>query len=552
MLKDMEEQTSPSHIKLLCVLAIGALPGFLVWQLSEGVLQGGDIFFALGAFPLGVLLTLFFLPFPLKFRIPLWLPLLSAIALTSLGHFRLPTPVTNDEAAYLYQAELFSSGKLTEEIVGPACPDGASHCPTHRRQMMERKNEDGVFVRYAKYPPGVSLAIAPFNFLGIPFLAVLLASVLDILLLAKLARRFGIVAPAWPPLLLATTPFFLLVQSSYQSEVFTLPAALLGYLCLLRLRDRDGDPRWNAIILGASAGWIFLCRPLTGVIYGLACLPGLLRNSKGKLAPGWKSIRNCILGGLPFLIGALVYNHLQTGEWTLSTYHAYALRFGPFYPDGAPMDVYGNGDFFSGVIRQLGRWSVGVFGILGIAALAIWGLWQSRSRDGGTAFLLGIAIPLAYAFHWYPGHWAYLGPLYCFETIGFLTLGVFVILDQAPGFWRRGLPLAATVAGITFYIHRFHISEEISELRNAHVMAAETMEGLPSNAVILLPANPQSAKLNLPSKPPFSPKNHVFVRELPGQRQTLSALEEMGLNGRPLYRFHLGGTREFDTITSFR
>ncbi|MDP6849668.1 MAG: glycosyltransferase family 39 protein [Planctomycetota bacterium] len=548
----MEEHRGPGHIRLLCVLALGALPGFLVWRLSEGVLQGGDVFFAMGAFPLALLLSLFFLPFPLKPQIPLWLPLLSVVIFTSLGHLRLPTSVTNDEEAYIYQAEIFASGRLTEEIVGPACPDGVSHCPTHRRQLMERKNEDGISVRYAKYPPGVSLAIAPFSFLGIPFLAVLLASILDIWLLTKLARRFGIAAPAWPPLLLATTPFFLLVQSSFQSEVFTLPAALLGYLCLLRLRDKNGTFKWNAIALGAAAGWIFLCRPLTGVVFGVACLPGLLRNSESNPAPGWRAIIYSILGGLPFLVGAIIYNRLQTGEWLLSTYHAYALRFGPFDQEGAPLDIYGNGEFISGVVRQLGRWSVGVFGILGMAALAIWGLWKSRARDGGSAFLITIGIPIAYSFHWYPGHWAYLGPLYCFETIGFLTLGVFAILDRAPGFWRRGLPLAATIAGITFFVHRYRLSEEIAELRNAPVAFAESMEGLPANSVILLPLSRQSAKYNTPSKPPFSAKEFVYVRELPGERQTRLALKSMGLDGRPLYRFNLGGTREFDSITLVR
>ena len=76
-------------------------------------------------------------------QIPSWLPWLVLLVFSGLGHIRMPGPISNDEQAYLAQAQMFARGELSEEVIGPACPDNIAHCPTHQRQMMERREPDG-------------------------------------------------------------------------------------------------------------------------------------------------------------------------------------------------------------------------------------------------------------------------------------------------------------------------------------------------------------------------------------------------------------------------
>ncbi len=535
----------PTHKTLLLALLLGAAPAVAAWLWLPGAIQGGDLMFAAGALPLALLLPQFFKPFPMRRQIPSWLPWVILLVFSGLGQLRMPGPISNDEHAYLAQANLFASGQLCEEVIGPGCPDNIAHCPTHQRQMMERTNPDGSLSRYAKYPPGTSLALTPFAAIGIPSIMVLLMGLLDLWLMLKVARRFGLATPEWAPLLLAATPFFLLVHTSFQSEVFTLPAALLGYLSVLRLRDNAGCPNANSAIIAASAGWIFLCRPLTGVVFAIACAPILLRR--------WRLlVKHGIPTGLIFLAVFLGWNKLQTGDWLTTTYHVYAEKFGPWFADGEMKDVYGNGDALLGWWRQFARFGVSTFATIGASALGFWGLWRARKRDGGTAFIFSGLLCVAYAFHWYPGHWAYLGPLYDFESIGFLTIGVFVILDQAPDAWRRGLPLAAAIAGIIFFMHRFKGIEEESVKRSAPQTLAAASEDIPRDALILLPYVPQEGldpgKSFATTRPPFEDHQQVFMRMLPGERQTRQVIKEMGLGQRPLYLFVPGGTREFDSL----
>jgi len=263
-----------------------------------------------------------------------------------------------------------------------------------------------------------------------------------------------------------------------------------------------------------------------------------------------------VLGGLPFLGLALLYQRLQTGEWLLAPYQAYARDFGPFFPPGhadagQPMDVYGNGDPLAGLLRQAGRWSVAFLGCIGAVALGFWGLWRSRRRDGGSALLVVVLLPVAYAFHWYPGHWAYLGPLYLYETLGLLLIGALALLDDAPARWRRALPLAAVIAGPVIFLWRFELAEDQAYRRaRPEIAAAEA----PAGSVILIPQPPLAAdpgKLYTPSLPPFAPEETVFLRELRTPQKTLQALAELGLEGRPVFRFFPGDLAEFDKLLPY-
>jgi len=517
----------------------GAALGLAGWLGSARGLQPWDLPIAAGALAAGLLLARVVpgarLPqiggWPVLFGFAV-LPVLLAAAL-------LPVPVSNDETAYLAQAEIFAAGALAEPLPLPACaadPRDPAHavgiCPLHRRQMYEDPERGR---RFAKYPAGTAAALAPGAAVGLPQAMLVLAGLLDFLLMGALAARLGLPAPGRAVLLLAVAPTFLLVQGSVQSEVFGLPAALAGALCLMRARGGGERAAAWGLGIGAAAGWVFLVRPLTGVLFAVACLPGLLRRgSSASPAPGWRALLAAVGGGLPFLALALVYQHAQTGSWFTAPYELYANRFGPFDAGGQPVDVYGRGDLLHGLLEQFGRASIGLGGVLGAFGLGLWGLWRLRARDGGSMLAFALLLPGAYALHWYPGHWGYAGSLYAYESLGFLVLGLVGLLGEFSAPWRRGLVLAACVGALALVPYRYALLRKQSLLRATPARAAAAA---PAGAVVLLPFDGGShLKDWQPSRPPFGPDQTVLVQELPDVADTRAALEQLGLAVRPVYR----------------
>lgn len=504
-------------------LALGALPAVLAPLLAPELLRPADLPVAAAALALALLASALPLRAPrLGARFLLALAVALAAVPALLGAFRLEAPVTNDERAYLMQAELFAAGRLSEPLPEPR--------EAYRRRQVYEDEARGV--RYAKYPPGTSLALVPGAAVGWPALAPLLAGLADVLLAAAIARRLGLARPALAALLLAAAPFFLLVQTSFQSEVFTLPAALAGYLGLLRARaaaTARGAAAWAAL-LGACAGWVFLARPLTGMVFALAGGIGLLGAARRLPALGAAT-----LAGLPFAAAFLAFNAAWTGDPLSTPYDLYARAFGPFAADGSPVDVYGNGAFGPMLLDQAGRWSVAFAGVLGAIALGFWGLFRLRARDGGAGLLFAALAPLAYAFHWYPGHWAYLGPLYCYESLGLLLCGALAVLDAAPPRLRAGLVLAALLAGPAAAVFRWQEIVNESDLRSVPERLAR--ETAPRGAVVLLPPPSRAfdaGKYWTPSRPPHGADEAVILRASPrGSPRAL--LERLGLDVRAAF-----------------
>jgi hypothetical protein len=471
-------------------------------------------------------------------RIPAKLALAFALLLATLPVFvsqsLLPTPVSNDERAYLLQAEMFAAGHISLPLVEPS-------------EMLRRRqiHEDPVRgIIYAKYPPGTAAALAPGTLVGLPSAMVVIAGCLSVLLTAAIARRLGLADPTAAALLFASCPLFLLLQASYQSQVFTMPAVLAGYLALLNARaDPERAFAWGAA-LGVSAGWVFSTRPLSGLVFGLAMLPGLLNSNHDRRAPGPRAILGAVLGGLPFVATLLFYNHTLTGNALLTPYALYAAEFSPW-------DVYPlfRAQHFSdpslavlqNLFRQFVRWLPAIFGMLGAVSLGYWGLWRFRGRDGGAGLAFALGLPFAYALHWYPGHWAALGPIYAAESLGLLVLAAVGLLERAPAGWFRSLPPIALAAGLTLFVYRFALIEDHS-LRRVAPQTAVAEAPPPIDAVVLLPrfhkAEKRERSMNryTPSRPPFG-EGVVYLRQLDSPARTRAALEALGLSGRAVYRF---------------
>ncbi len=525
----MHPQVAVSGKSLLLALALGAVPALCAVFFLADPLAPRDFALAGGALALGLALA-----WLLRGRLPelsdrcfLCLALLGAATPTLIAALRLDTTITNDERAYLYQAELFAAGRLAEPIPQP--PE-----IFHRFQMYSDEERG---IRYPKYSPGTALGLLPGTLAGWPMFSTLIAGLLDVLLLAAIARRLGLGTPALASLLLAFSPFFLLVQTSVQSEVFALPAVLAAYWALLRIREggvSSGRAAAFGALAGVCTGFVLLGRPLTGALLALALGAGMLGSARRVPA-----LLGAVLGGLPCFIGLLLYQQALTGDPFTIPYHLYALRYGPFNPEKQPIDIYGQGDAVQGLLDQAGRWSVAFAGMLGAVALGFWGLWRMRGRDGGAALLFALLGPFAYAFHWYQGHQAYLGPLYCYEALGFLLCGALLVLQSAPEPARRGFVLTALVAGPLVFALNFGEVQRLSDLRSAPQRAAREV---PAGSVILYAPSQRSGqgdvtvKYYTPSPPTRRPNETVFVRE-PRSQPLDQALQQAGLSGRPVFRF---------------
>jgi hypothetical protein len=527
---------------ILAAIGLGIPPVVVgLWALPEAselpeveIWKSLDLPIAAAALCLWTIAAVFTQPprFPRRLCLPLAFFL--AAAPTALSVWALPTTVSNDERAYLLQAEMMAAGRLSLPLVEPR--------EALRRMQIHEDPERGVI--YSKYPAGAAAALVPGVWVGLPAVMVLVAGLLDLLLAAALARQLGLAHPGLAALLLASCPLFLLLQTSFQSEVFTLPAALAGYLSVLRARSEASRRLALGAAVGACSGWIFLTRPLTGVLFAAAMLLGLLAPGPDRRAPGLRALSGALVGGLPFLALMLLYNRSLTGDALQTPYEAYAAAFSPWdvYPlfrseiVSAPYTAFAHG-----LLRQLARWLPVLFGVLGGAGLGVWGLWRMRRRDGGSGLALVVLLPLAYALHWYPGHWAYLGPVYGFEGLGLMIVAALALLEDAPEGWLRSLPPLAAAAGVALFLYRYPYIQEQAEKRTAPQTAAAAA-GLAEDAVVLLPRfhNPERQKrsrmLYTPSRPPLS-DGIVYLRQLDRRAQTRAALNDLGLAGRPVFRF---------------
>ena len=469
---------------------------------------------------------------PAKLALPLALLLAAAPAIVSQS--LLPTPVSNDERAYLFQSEMFAAGRVSLPLVEPG-------------EMLRRRqiHEDPVRgVIYAKYPPGTAAALAPGTLVGLPSAMVVVAGCLAVLLAAAIARRLGLTEPGTAALLFASCPLFLLLQASFQSQVFTMPVVLAGYLALLNARaDATRAFGWG-VALGICAGWVFLTRPLSALVFALAMVPGLVVPGCDRRAPGLRAMSGAVLGGLPCVAILLFYNHTLTGKALLTPYALYAAEFSPWdvYPLFR-MQHFADPSLavLQNSYRQLARWLPAMFGVLGAMSLGFWGLWRLRLRDGGAGFAFALVLPLVYAFHWYPGHWAVLGPIYAAESLALLALAAAALLECAPAGWRRSLPPIALAAGTALFVYRFTLIEEHAQRRVAPQAVAAAVAPTRA-AVVLLPRfhmpekHQRSMNRYTPSRPPFD-EAIVYLRQLDSPARTRAALEAFGLSDRDVYRF---------------
>jgi hypothetical protein len=245
---------------------------------------------------------------------PLSLGTINALLVWWMLGFQLsPVPQIQDEAAYLLQAGIFARGRWTE-IARPL--------PEFFAQMHVFTTP----VLASKYPPGMSLFLTPFVWVGFPALApMVLAGITGVLVFA-LARRVGnslVAALAWA--IWTTAPWALRWQATFLSQTITSALWLVTLYLLLRYRDEQRP--WLLITLAAAIGFCAITRPVTAVALMLPVGVVVMRNVWRTRT--WRALAAAVLTGSA-IVGILpIHNQMTTGDWRVSPLVKYSREYLP-------------------------------------------------------------------------------------------------------------------------------------------------------------------------------------------------------------------------------
>ncbi len=331
-------------------------------------------------------------------------------------------PHLEDEVAYLYQAQVFASGKAYAESPERTSCFFAPFILDHEGR------------RFGKYPPGWPALLAVGLWLGQAWWVNAAGAALTTAVVYRLGRALhdpitGGIAAA----LAASSPFVLLLAGSLMSHTWCgvlVTAFLWAYW--RACTTRKGADGW-ALGAGAALGAAFAVRPFTAVAAALpaAAWAGwlLIRERRWRLA--WF----LALGFAPLALTVPIANAVWTGDPLLPPYVLFwpydRLGFGP----GTGPLPGGNTVWLglSGSFAAIGHLATHLLGwpTLSLSFAVILFLFRPRLRR--DVFLAGTALSLvfAYALYWTSGD--VFGPRYSYEIAGAL----FVL--SARGIVRAGM-----------------------------------------------------------------------------------------------------------------
>ncbi len=343
----------------------------------------------------------------------------AVVASLALGAFAFQhLPHVEDEVAYLFQARTFAAGALW----APAPPEAA--LPGLDYYLLEVR--DGHW--FSTSVPGWPLALAPFAALGVPWLLNPLLAGLSVLLAYDIAlRRLGRDQADLVALMMASSPWLLAAAASLMPHTLTLTLMLFGWWMVIRA-ERSGSAGRQLFAAGLAFGWIFLTRPLDGLILGGLTGLWVLAGPRGSVGRGAAYAAGCVVTGSLLLL----HNLAMTGSplrMALSDYldrhwgpGANAFGFGPeigppggwgaldLWPGHGPAEAVLNTVNLTASLQfDLLGWSVG-----SLALLYAFFLW-ARDKRAFDWVMVAVAATVAgvMAFYWFADSY-YFGPRYWF------------------------------------------------------------------------------------------------------------------------------------------
>ena len=348
-----------------------------------------------------------------------------AAAAVALGPLE-GVPHVQDEVVYQFQARLLAQGRLWEEELLPR----AAH---HYEFVI---NADGR--RYGVFPQGWPALLAIGVLLGVPFLVNPLLHGATVVAGAWLAlRTSGKAAAFLAAPLLSLSPALLIQGASRMSHVACGLLALLATGLVL-----TGEPRRGvALLAGGAVGWVWLTRPLDGLVLTLVLGVATLWTRRARslrhalipiaLAILLLGLLNLVLEGSPWRFPQTAW--FARGEpphpgtaWRYSS-QCNDLGFGPGH---GCMPVWGVTDhsITRGIEHSWLNWKLAGslwYGAWPLALLSA-AAWLERSARPLLLTCLGLflALTLGYSAYWF--HGACYGPRFLHSAAP-MALVVFAI-----------------------------------------------------------------------------------------------------------------------------
>jgi hypothetical protein len=317
-------------------------------------------------------------------------------------------PHVPDEVVYLYHARYFARGMLTMPL--PPVPDAFN------LDLMTFEPTRW----YSPVPPGWPAVLAIGAFFGAAWLVnPILNGINVVLAYALLGEVYGRRTARLASLLLACSPWFLLMGMNFMTHTLTMTAALVAGLGVARLRRMEAVPWVWVLAAGAGIGTLALIRPLEGlvvaVLLGLWGLGGQTRDRLRRFAPV------AVIAVVSMTVASISfpYNRALAGDALTFPLMAYtdsiygvgtnALGFGsnrglgwpgldPF-PGHGVVDVLVNGNLNAFQVNtELLGWAVGS----ALPILLLLALGPVRRTDAWMVIVIG-AIVAVHSLYWFSG-----------------------------------------------------------------------------------------------------------------------------------------------------
>lgn len=330
-------------------------------------------------------------------------------------------PHLEDEVAYLFQAQVFATGKAHAEAPFDSSCFFAPFVVDHEGR------------RFGKYPPGWPALLAVGIALGQAWWINAAGAALTTALVYRLAHAsHGPVAGTIGAALAVSSPFVLLLAGSLMPHTWSLVFVTVFLWSYYRARAGGCSADAWALASGAALGAAFAIRPFTALAIGLPAAADatwrLLARREWRL--GWFTV----LGFAPWALTIPAFNALWTGDPLQSAYRLVwpydRIGFGP----GTGPAPGGNTLWLglSGSFAALGRLANHLLGwptqSLTVAVLAF--LFRPRQRWDVFLALTALSLVFAYTLYWTSGD--VFGPRYAYES----SSALFVL--SAAGILRVG------------------------------------------------------------------------------------------------------------------
>ena len=321
-----------------------------------------------------------------------------------------------DDIIYLFQAKSYAGGHVALPL--PPSEDAFNH-------YLFNSYQDRWF---AVTFPGWPLALTIGELVNMPWILNPVLAAGSILLFHSFTTSMTDRGTAnLAIILMAVSPWYLSVSSTMLIHTFTWAMALGAWVLLIRTRDRPSIIL--PLIAGALMGWIFLARPLEGLLIGTLTGAWTLTFLRDRYH--WKTVVLYSIGAI--VIGGLIfpYQAYLTGDPLVTPLNAYYdVYWGPdsnalgFGPDRGAIPDWGNVDVFPGhspvealinAHQNLSEVNSSFLGWGGASLFfaCVYILWGKWTPLAAAMLTIIIATAVLYSLYWFYGGF-YAGARYWF------------------------------------------------------------------------------------------------------------------------------------------